>query len=158
MRERDRRIRPRRTTTLRVIEDFDAPVERVFALIISEAGFLDAMPPGVEVLDWPAPFGEGEAMNLRWGAAGFFPVRWGAVIDSYEEGRSFSDLQVSGPLRFWRHTHRVDPRGPGARHTDVVEFSTGLGPAGDLVVATALRGAFGPRLRRMRAALEGHRA
>lgn len=154
MRERDRRTRPRRTTKLRVIEDFDAPVGRVFALIISEAGFLDAMPAGVRVLNWPTPFREGEVMNLRWGVAGFFPVRWGAVIDSYEADRSFSDLQVSGPFRYWRHTHRVEPYGAGTRHTDVVEFATGLGPAGDLALAIALRGAFGPRLRRMRAALE----
>ncbi|WP_017604002.1 SRPBCC family protein [Nocardiopsis alkaliphila] len=157
MRERDRRSRPRRTTTLRVIEDFDAPVERVFALIVSEAGFLDAMPAGVRVLDWPTPFGEGGVMNLRWGVAGFFPVRWRAVVDAYEEGRSFSDLQVNGPLRYWRHTHRVEPHGAGTRHIDVVEFATGLGPAGDLALAVALRGAFGPRLRRMRTTLEDHR-
>lgn len=154
MRERDRRVPPRRTTTLRVTEDFHAPVERVFALIIGEAGFLDAMPPGVEVLEWPEPFEAGRALNLRWGAAGLYPVRWNAVIDAFEAGRSFSDLQVRGPLRYWRHTHRVQPYGSDTRHTDVVEFSTGLGPLGDLAMATALRGAFGPRLRRMRAALE----
>ncbi|MBR8743838.1 SRPBCC family protein [Nocardiopsis sp. MG754419] len=153
MPERDRRIRPRRTTTLRVTEDFDAPVERVFALILSQEGFLDAMPPGVEVLSWPAPFEAGGVMDLRWGVAGRYPVRWTAVIDAYEEGRSFSDLQVRGPFRYWRHTHVVEARGEGTRHTDVVEISTGLGPVGDLAAATAIRGAFGPRLRRMHAAL-----
>ncbi len=157
MREGDRRVRPRRTTKLRVVEDFRAPVERVFALIVDESGFLDAMPPGVEVLEWPEPFEAGGVMNLRWGAAGCFPVRWNAVIDAFEAGRSFSDLQVRGPFRYWRHTHRVEPYGSGTRHTDVVEFSTGLGPLVDLSVATALRGAFGPRLRRMRATLEEHR-
>ena len=35
----------------------------------------------------------------------------------------------------------------------MVEFSTGYGPPGDLVVATMIRLAFGPRLRRMRADL-----
>lgn len=150
----DRRVRPRRTTVLRVTEDFDAPVERVFALIVDRSAFLDAMPPGVGVRDWPEPFGRGGILDLRWGAAGLAPVRWTAVIDAYEEGRTFSDLQVSGPFRYWRHTHTVEPFGEGTRHTDVVEFSTGLGPVGDLTVAIAIRGAFGPRLRRMRAALE----
>ncbi len=80
-------------------EDFDAPPERVFALTLSEEGFVDAMPPGVEVLGWPERFGEGEVLDLRWGVAGVHPVRWVAVIDAYEEGRSFSDLQVRGPFR-----------------------------------------------------------
>ncbi|MFE9245748.1 SRPBCC family protein [Nocardiopsis sp. NPDC006938] len=154
MRGRDRSAPPRRTTKLRVTEDFDAPPERVFALTLSEAGFVDAMPPGVEVLHWPERFGEGETLDLRWGVAGVYPVRWVAVIDAYEEGRSFSDLQVRGPFRYWRHTHTVEPCGAGARHTDLVEFGTGLGPAGDLAVAIGIRGAFGPRLARMRAALE----
>ncbi|WP_049579110.1 SRPBCC family protein [Nocardiopsis sp. SBT366] len=158
MRERDRSVRPRRTTRLRVTEDFAAPPERVFELILSEEGFVDAMPPGVEVLSWPERFGEGEVLDLRWGAGGIHPVRWVAVIDAYEEGRSFSDLQVRGPLRYWRHTHTVEPYGEGTRHTDLVEFSTGLGPAGDLAVAIGIRGAFGPRLRRMHSALEGHGA
>ncbi|GHC73926.1 hypothetical protein GCM10007079_08380 [Nocardiopsis terrae] len=138
-----------------MVEDFDAPADRVFALILSRAGFLDAMPPGVEVLRWPERFGEGEVLDLRWGAAGFHPVRWTAVIDGYEAGRSFSDLQVRGPFRYWRHTHTVEPHGTGTRHTDLVEISTGLGPAGDLAAAIGIRGAFGPRLRRMHTALEG---
>jgi ligand-binding SRPBCC domain-containing protein len=153
VRGHDPKVRPRRTTKLRVVEDFAAPPERVFALTLSEAGFVDAMPPGVEVLRWPERFGEDEVLDLRWGAAGVFPVRWTAVIDAYEEGRSFSDLQVRGPFRYWRHTHTVEPYGTGTRHTDLVEISTGLGPAGDLAAAIGIRGAFGPRLKRMRAAL-----
>ena len=152
--DRDPRIRPRRTTKLRVTEYFAAPPERVFALTLSEEGFVDAMPPGVEVLHWPGRFGRGEILDLRWGAAGYFPVRWTAVIDAYEEGRSFTDLQVRGPFRFWRHTHTVEPHGAGTLHTDLVEISTGLGPLGDLAAAAAVRGAFGPRLRRMRAGVE----
>ncbi len=49
----------------------------------------------------------------------------------------------------------MEPYGGGTRHTDLVEISTGLGPAGDLAAAIGVRGAFGPRLNRMRAALEG---
>lgn len=146
--------RPRRTTTLRVVEDFAAPPERVFALLVSQEGFEHAMPPGTEVLAWPERFGVGSFLDLRWGVAGAYPVRWVAVIDAFEDGRSFTDRQLRGPLRFWRHTHTVEPRDGGTRHTDTVEFSTGLGPAGDLAVAVAVRGAFGPRLRRMHADLE----
>ncbi|WP_017614108.1 SRPBCC family protein [Nocardiopsis salina] len=152
--ERAAARRPKRTTTLRVVEQFAAPPELVFALITSRDGFLNAMPPGVEVLAWPEHFGPGEVLDLRWGAAGVHPVRWLAEIDAFEHGRTFSDLQVRGPFRFWRHTHTVEPHNGGTRHTDTVEFSTGFGPAGDLVAAIALRGAFGPRLRRMHADLE----
>ncbi|GHD32747.1 SRPBCC family protein [Nocardiopsis kunsanensis] len=147
--------RPQRTTTLRVVEDFAATPEDVFALEVSREGFERAMPPGVEAVSWPERFAPGEVLEIRWGAAGLYPVRWVAVIDAFEEGRTFTDRQVRGPFRFWRHTHLVEPHGSGTgtRHTDVVEFSTGLGPVGDLAAATAIRGGFGPRLKKMHADL-----
>lgn len=149
--------RPRRTTTLRVVEDFAAPPEDVFALEVSREGFENAMPPGVEAVSWPERFATGEALEIRWGAAGLYPVHWVAVIDAFEEDRFFTDRQVRGPFRFWRHTHLVEPHEGGTRHTDVVEFSTGFGPAGDLAAATAIRGGLGPRLKRMHADLANGR-
>ncbi len=32
----------------------------------------------------------------------------------YQEGRSFTDVQVRGPFRYWKHEHRMIPRGPQA--------------------------------------------
>lgn len=146
-----------RTTKLRVIEDFAAPPEDVFALCVSRAGFESAMPSGVRVLAWPERFVVGAVMEFHVAVAGLDLVRWKAVLDDVDTGRSFTDRQVRGPFRLWRHTHVCAPHGGGTRYTDVVEFSTGYGPLGDLAAAAALRLAFGPRLRRMRADLEATR-
>lgn len=147
----------RRTTKLRITEDFSAPPEKVFALCVSRAGFENAMPPGVRVLAWPDHFADGAVLDLRWDVAGLELVRWTAVVEDFDAGRSFTDRQARGPFRLWRHTHVCEPHGDGTRYTDVVEFSTGYGPPGDLAAATAIRFAFGPRLRRMRADLETER-
>lgn len=143
-------MRPRRTTKLRYTTRFAAPPEEVFALCVSRSGFEAAMPPGVRVHSWPAPFREGAAMSFS--LAG---LPWEALIDAYEEGRSFTDLQTRGPFRYFRHTHLCEPENGGTRYSDHLEFSTGLGPAGDLAAATAIRIAFGPRLSTMRALLGG---
>lgn len=143
----------RRTTKLRITEDFAAPPEEVFSLCVSRAGFENAMPPGVRVLAWPEHFVDGAVLDFRWAVAGLELVRWTAVVEDFDDGRAFTDHQVQGPFRFWRHTHVCEPHGDGTRYTDMVEFSTGYGPPGDLVVATMIRLAFGPRLRRMRADL-----
>lgn len=150
----DPTVRPRRTTKLTITEDFAAPPGDVYALGVSRAGFEAAMPAGVRVLSWPEAFEAGAVLAFQWRVAGLLPLRWIAVIDAHDEGRSFADLQTRGPFRYFRHTHRGVPRGNGTRYTDELEFSTGFGPPGDLVAAAVIRAAFGPRLRRMRAALE----
>jgi ligand-binding SRPBCC domain-containing protein len=38
--------------------------------------------------------------------------RWVAVHSDYEAGRMFRDEQLSGPFKYWEHTHVVEPRGP----------------------------------------------
>jgi len=43
-----------------------------------------------------------------------FRGRWVAEHQDFEEGRYFSDLQVSGPFAYWKHTHTFEPEGPSA--------------------------------------------
>ncbi len=69
-------------------------------------------------------------------AVGPWPValRWHLEHRDYRPGESFTDVQVRGPFRSWRHVHRMIPAGP---HTcvleDAIEYELPFGPLGDLV-------------------------
>ncbi len=62
------------------------------------------------------------------------PARWVAVHGPVEPGRSFEDVQVSGPFAHWRHRHRFFPEGPAASTLeDDVEYALPLGAVGGLL-------------------------
>lgn len=151
--------RPRSTSTAVYTAYFDAPTDRVFAFCTSRSGLEGSMPGGVRVLRWPEEgFAEGEPMVLRWRLAGVLPVRWVGVIDSFEEGRHFTDLQLRGLFRYFRHTHSVAPDGAGTAYTDRVEFASRFGPFLDrTVLRLVMDRMFLRRLARMQGLVEnGH--
>ncbi|WP_150237058.1 SRPBCC family protein [Nocardiopsis quinghaiensis] len=149
--------RPRSTSTAVYTARFDAPPGRVFSFCTSRSGFEDSMPGGVRVLHWPGRgFAEGEVMVLRWRLAGVLPVRWVGVIDSFEDGVRFTDLQLRGLFRYFRHTHSVEPEGTGTFYTDRVEFASRFGLVMDrTVLRFVMNRMFLTRLARMRELLEG---
>lgn len=53
--------------------------------------------------------GDTREFELR---AGPLSLRWLAVHERFEDGRLFTDRQVKGPFRFWRHEHRFVDAGP----------------------------------------------
>ncbi len=56
-------------------------------------------------------------------AAGPFRLQWLAVHEQFEDGRLFSDRQVKGPFRSWRHQHRfVDDGEMRCTIHDEIEF------------------------------------
>lgn len=57
-----------------------------------------------------------------------FSRRWVAEHQEYEPGHYFSDLQVSGPFAYWKHTHTFEPDGPAACFLeDRVEYALPFG-------------------------------
>ena len=69
-----------------------------------------------------------------------------------------TDLQQSGPFRYWKHVHRMIPQGPDACVLeDRIEYELPLGPLGALAhaafVARALRRIFDHRARAIAALL-----
>lgn len=60
-----------------------------------------------------------------------FRRRWTAVHQDFEVGRYFSDVQVSGPFAYWKHTHTFEPDGPSACFLeDRVEYAVPFGALG----------------------------
>lgn len=86
------------------------------------------------------------------------PFSWRTRIESYDPGREFVDVQLSGPYRRWRHVHAFeDADGGGTLVHDRVEYELPLGPLGEvahaLVVSRALRAIFDHRRARIEALL-----
>jgi uncharacterized protein (TIGR01777 family) len=68
-------------------------------------------------------------------------VRWVAEHRDCVEGVQFRDVQIEGPFARWEHTHRFAPDGASACILeDRVEYELPLGPAGQLLGATFVRG------------------
>jgi hypothetical protein len=49
--------------------------------------------------------------------------RWVATYGDVHEGRSFKDVQTSGPFAHWEHEHVFVPEGDGCRVEDHVEYA-----------------------------------
>jgi ligand-binding SRPBCC domain-containing protein len=54
---------------------------------------------------------------------GPLPVRWVAVHSMVDARQGFTDTQQSGPLKFWRHTHRFESSGENlTRVSEHIEY------------------------------------
>jgi len=60
------------------------------------------------------------------------PVKWRSRIESFKPERSFTDVQLVGPYRRWRHRHEFVEVAAGTEVRDLVEYEMPLGPIGAL--------------------------
>jgi len=58
------------------------------------------------------------------------PLRWRTRIETFEPERSFTDVQLAGPYRLWRHRHDFVDVAGGTEVRDVVDYEMPLGPIG----------------------------
>jgi uncharacterized protein len=99
-------------------------------------------PPGSDVriisADLPARKGQRVSMNVRgplgkrlnW-VADIVEFRPPPTTDGGLRQAAFIDVQVSGPMAYWRHEHVMDEAGPlQTRLTDTVTYRVPLGPLG----------------------------
>jgi ligand-binding SRPBCC domain-containing protein len=61
------------------------------------------------------------------------PMKWRTSIEAFEPERSFTDVQLVGPYRRWRHRHDFVDVAGGTEVRDVVEYEMPLGPLGGWV-------------------------
>jgi ligand-binding SRPBCC domain-containing protein len=113
----------------------DASSERVFAFHESPGALERLTPPWepVELIERPANIRDGARAVLRVGP---WPFRMLWVLEhrGYIAGRQFSDVQISGPFRSWKHTHSMTPLSPSAcLLEDRIEYQLPLGALGDFL-------------------------
>ena len=119
----------------------EAPAAEVYAWHALPDALERLTPPGehVEVVERTGGLERGARVVLRFGRWPF-RRRWIAVHQDYEEGRYFSDVQLSGPFAFWKHTHTFEPDGPAACILeDRVEYALPFGFLGRWVAAGFVR-------------------
>lgn len=142
----------------------DAPPAEVFAWHARPGALERLLPPwrDVRVVERSGQLRDGATtvLELRLG-----PLRWRWVAwhRDVQEGRQFSDEQVRGPFRRWRHLHRFLAAGQDqCLLEDRVEYELPLGSLGELAAGAYVRRelvrTFRWRHRRIRQDLALHRA
>ncbi len=113
------------------------PVEEVFAFF-SDAANLQRLTPSrlsFKILS-PLPIAMQSGAQIDYQLALFgIPFRWRTLIESFEATRRFTDVQLRGPYRTWRHRHEFDAVPGGTRMRDHVEYEIPFGPLGEIARA-----------------------
>lgn len=107
----------------------EAPAEEVYAWHALPEALQQLTPPGedIEVLEKTGGIERGARVVLRFGRWPF-RRRWVAEHQDFLPGRYFSDIQVSGPFAYWKHTHTFEPEGHAACILeDKVEYALPFG-------------------------------
>jgi len=110
----------------------NAPADQVYAWH-ALPGTLERLTPldeRVKIIEKTGGIEKGARLVLEFGR---WPSRrcWVAVHQDFEEGHYFSDVQVSGPFAYWKHTHTFEADGPSACFLeDRVEYALPFGALG----------------------------
>jgi ligand-binding SRPBCC domain-containing protein len=117
------------------------PIEKVFAFF-SDARNLKAITPpwlNFSVLA-PGPIQMARGTHIRYRLSWHgLPLHWETEIVHWDPPRAFEDIQLSGPYRLWRHTHRFESVGGGTRMADVVRYSLPFGLLGRIAHRLTVR-------------------
>ena len=112
-----------------------ASAEAVFDWHEAPGAFERLTPPWerVRVMRHEGGIRDGAQVSLRVGPAPF-SLRWDLEHRDYQYGQSFTDVQVAGPFRYWKHVHRMIPQGPQASVLeDTIEYELPFGTIGWLI-------------------------
>ena len=82
----------------------------------------------------------GAGQEVTWRARHFgIPLTMTSRVTQFDFPRSFTDEQVKGPFRSFRHIHEFEATPGGCIMTDRVEFTAPFGPLGRVVERLVLR-------------------
>jgi hypothetical protein len=119
----------------------EAPAQVVYAWHALPDALERLTPTGehVKVIERTGGIERGARVVMQFGR---WPFRrlWVAEHQDFEVGRYFSDIQVSGPFAYWKHTHMFEPDGPDACVLeDRVEYALPFGFVGRWVAGAFVR-------------------
>jgi uncharacterized protein len=129
---------------LRTTTRINATVEEAFAFF-SKPGNLGLITPSAmrfRIVGQVPAMAEGAIITYKV-HIGPLPVKWRTRVVAWDPGRSFADVQDSGPYRLWRHEHSFAAEGS---HT-VMEDRVLYAPPGGFAAGLANRFFVAPRLR-----------
>lgn len=111
-----------------------AAVAETFAFFEDPSNLARITPPwlGFRILSpEPVAMRYGAEIDYRIRVAGI-PLVWKTLITEYEPPFLFTDQQVAGPYRYWRHRHEFHPSPQGTVVRDRVDYALPLGFIGRL--------------------------
>jgi len=106
-----------------------APVRDVFAFFSSPKNLARITPAalGFRIISAPdRSLRQGDRIEYRIRVNGV-PLTWVTLITSWDQNRSFSDLQEKGPYRKWHHTHTFEEVDGRTVMHDHVDYDLPLG-------------------------------
>jgi ligand-binding SRPBCC domain-containing protein len=113
-----------------------APATLVFDWHHDPAAIEKLTPPWepVKVVGAPACIDEtGSRTTLKMSLFSVIHLYWVAEHRNYQPGKSFQDVQISGPFALWCHTHSVEPIDENScRYIDSIEYKMPIGLLGEL--------------------------
>jgi len=113
-----------------------APANLVFDWHHDPAAIEKLTPPWepVKVVGTPACIDElGSRTTLKLSIFGVINFHWVAEHQNYQPGKSFQDVQISGPFARWCHTHSVEPIDENTcRYIDSIDYKMPIGWLGEL--------------------------
>ena len=88
----------------------------------------------VKVVGTPASIDEtGSRTTLEISMFGVMRLHWVAEHRNYKPGKSFQDVQISGPFASWCHTHAVEAIDDNScLYKDSIDYQLPLGRLGEL--------------------------
>ena len=123
-----------RTFTLERLQVIPRTVEEVFPFFADPANLARITPDSLDfriTSEGPTNISPGTLIDYRLSLFGI-PFRWRSRIETVEENRRFTDVQVRGPYRRWHHLHRFWSIPQGTLMLDRVEYELPLGIVGRL--------------------------
>ncbi|MGO4186261.1 SRPBCC family protein [Pseudarthrobacter sp. TAF60_1] len=117
------------------------PRERLFDLARSVDGHVESQKGAGERAVGGVTSGLiGAGQEVTWRARHFgVPLRMTSRVTALDFPNSFTDEQVRGPFKAFRHVHEFQATATGSLMTDRVEFTAPFGPVGRLVEHLVLR-------------------
>jgi ligand-binding SRPBCC domain-containing protein len=149
----------RRTFTLHRTQVVVAPLDEAWAFYADPENLEAITPPWLRFrsASTPPALHAGSLLRHRLRILGV-PVSWLTLIETWLPPRTFVDVQLAGPYRLWRHTHRLSTVRGGTEIHDHVEYRIPggpLAPLADAVVRRLLRAIFDYRAARTAELLGG---
>jgi ligand-binding SRPBCC domain-containing protein len=137
LRSGDYRRRVGRTHVLERTQLVRRPRRQVWGFFADPANLEELTPDFLRfrmITPHPVRLVAGARIDYRLSLFGI-PFAWRTRIEDVVPGDCFVDVQLAGPYRRWRHTHRFDDAPGGTLVGDRVEYELPLGPLGSLAHA-----------------------
>lgn len=134
-----------RERLLESVQFVGRPLPEVFAFF-SDAGNLERITPAFlhfRILSpMPVAMAAGALIEYRIRLFGI-PFRWESIIEAWEPGVRFVDVQRKGPYALWHHTHEFREVPGGTLVVDRVRYAMPMGFLGEIGHALFVRRSLG---------------